>query len=213
MNYPDALAAAVREFSEQDPLEMARALRVEYEPGDCCFSVAYCSVPFRVFYPGGRVAYAGGTEPPDLEKVLLLQYLSGKGCSQLEQKPVGRREAGWLSFRELPGGELHHVPFQKEAIQPLAARFGNLPADLLTAGKPYGGRGVNMGDCGVVIPALPGVEVAVAVWAGDDEFPPSANIVFGGGAYRYLPTASLWVLGVDISWKLRGEQQEKNRLV
>lgn len=51
--------------------------------------------------------------------------------------------------------------------------------------------------------------MAFVLWSGDDEFAPQANILFDAAAPLYLTTAALWVLGVEVSRKLRGTEGQQ----
>ncbi|MDW7652450.1 MAG: DUF3786 domain-containing protein, partial [Bacillota bacterium] len=108
----------------------------------------------------------------------------------------------WLSFLELPGGPHHFAPFQQEAIFPLARAFGGSGEAFVTAAQELGGTAVNLGHAGMVIPAFPRLSLAFILWLGDDEFPATANILFDAVAQTYLPTASLYMLGIAVANRL-----------
>jgi len=129
------------------------------------------------------------------EAVLVLQYLAARGALP----PRGR----WLSFLELPGGPHHHDLFVTEAIAPLALRFGPDPTALAVAAAALGGQAAALGHGGAIVPAFPRLPLAFMVWRGDAEFPPRANLLFDAVAPHYLSTASLFVLGIEASARLR----------
>jgi len=47
------------------------------------------------------------------------------------------------------------------------------------------------GDKGAKILALPRVPVVLALWRGDDEFPPEGNVYFDGSVSSYLSTEDI----------------------
>ena len=83
-------------------------------------------------------------------QTFLLRYL-------LEGKAVPALGT-FKTFREMPWGELY--------IQPFTGRW-KLGAEKL----PHG-------DAGYALELLPGFTMELLVWAGDDEFPPSAQILY-----------------------------------
>jgi hypothetical protein len=53
---------------------------------------------------------------------------------------------------------------------------------------------LGMGDAAVSLPALPRVPIAIVLWAGDEEFAPSASIVFDASVAGYLDAEAVTVL-------------------
>ena len=107
---------------------------------------------------------------------------------------------------QLPDGPHHHAPFVAEAIKPLADTFGrgshNLDMFRAMTAK-FSAQSIDMADCGAVIPVFPKLPLAVCIWTGDDEFEANANILFDSTAPLHLTTAALWVMGAEVSRKLR----------
>lgn len=104
----------------------------------------------------------------------------------------------WISFLELPEGEHHFVPFQNEAIKPLAKKFGTDLAGFNKIADSLGGKPISMGDTAFTLTVLPKLPLAIALWEGDEEFPSKANVLFDGVAPTCLTTAGLWVLGIEV---------------
>jgi len=59
-----------------------------------------------------------------------------------------------------------------------------------------------MGDASYTFRALPQLPVAVVWWAGDDEFPAKASVLFDETSSHYLPTDGLAILGRMLCRKL-----------
>lgn len=193
MQYKQAYLDALEEFRKKDPVAMA-----ELAGGRCVegkvIEISYLGRPCRVSYPEGKIQVSGWPELPHEEQILILQYLAwASGLPQRER---------WLSFLELPGGPHHFAPFQVEAIFPLAKAFGDKPDVFLAAAFSLGGMKAELGHAGVVLPVLPRLPLAFMIWTGDEEFPASANILFDASAETYLPTASLYMLGIAASQRL-----------
>lgn len=195
MCFRNALDKSVEEFAEKDPAFMAEMGGAVYHAGVNKFKIEYCGIPCRVTYPGGEVTVPEGHQPVTTEeRILFLQYLAW--ASSL---PPRNR---WLSFIELPGGSHHYDPFKREAIYPLAERYGNEIEGFISAGLKYGGRLADMGDAGIFINPLPRIPMAYIVWKPTEELDSRANILFDAVSPTYLPTASLYVLGIQVAKRI-----------
>ncbi len=193
MKYEKAYLESLLEFSKKDP-----ALMAELAGGVCpdgeIIETSYLGQLCSVTHPGGKIQHPAWQELRHEEQILVLQYLaraSGLPC-----------RSSWLSFLDLPGGPHHFVPFQRAAIFPLAKAFANQPHLFLPAAKALGGVQIDLGHVGVVLPVFPHLPLAMLLWKGDDEFPAAADILFDAVAQTYLPTASLYVLGIEAAKRL-----------
>ncbi|UCD09842.1 MAG: DUF3786 domain-containing protein, partial [Dehalococcoidales bacterium] len=92
--------------------------------------------------------------------------------------------------------------FSKRTIQPLVENFGNDPVRLLDVGKDFGGVPADLGDTSIVIPAFSRVPVTIAIWKGDEEFPPEGSVLFDANVRDYLTTEDVTVVSEVITWKL-----------
>ncbi|MBC8446194.1 MAG: DUF3786 domain-containing protein [Chloroflexi bacterium] len=142
---------------------------------------------YAIAWPEVIVRGEDGREArPDVQ-VLLLTYLRNSDGTP----PTG----SWLSFRELPDGGFYHRAFQGYAPDRLAQRFGDdLPA-FRRAAEQIGGRREPMGDAAYGFRALPHLWLAAVLWAGDEEFPAAARILFDETCRRTLATDLLATLG------------------
>ena len=183
----NALSVVKEIFSALDPLQMAELSGAVFSNNR--LHLAYCNLPVTVNYPEGTVGMVDDHPPLNNdERVLLLQYLS----SASGLPPRGQ----WLSFLDLRGGPLHWLPFQKEALNPLASYYHDRLELFLATGKKYGGERLQLGDAAVVIPVLPRLPLTFMLWQGDDEFAPRGMILFDAVAESYLTTAALYVLAI-----------------
>ncbi len=188
----NAFKKVVESYASSDPAAMAELSGARFENGR--FVLKYCGFDVQAAYPQGEVSYFGpppspGGEITHNEKILLLQYLT---------KASGLPVRGqWLSFLELRGGQLHWLPFQKEALEPLAEAYNGRREEFLKRGRQHGGEPFDQGDAGLVVPVLPRLPLVFALWEGDEEFPPRTIILFDAVSETYLSTATLYVLGIQ----------------
>ncbi len=189
---------AVRHFAEANPGEMAANAGARYNETEKLINLKYLGHNVSVKHPSGKIRWDFPEMIEINDQVLILQYLR-QSCGI---SPRGN----WISFMQLPDGPHHHKPFVIEAIRPLAGTFGSDSHGLeefRVMAEKFSATFLEMGDCGAVIPVFPKLPLAVCIWAGDDEFEANANILFDTTAPLHLTTAALWVLGVEVSRKLR----------
>ena len=135
-------------------------------------------------------------------QILILHYLSSAEGVPLKHQ--------WISFKELPSGQIYINPFYNRAVRPLVKFFGQKPEALIKAGMALGGKEMDMGDASIQIPVFPMVNVAYIIWEGDDEFPASGNVLFDASAPNYLPTEDYAVLGGMIVFELKKIADQKD---
>ena len=128
-----------------------------------------------------------GAAPPSLMQSLILTYLYTSDGTP----PIDR----WLGFRELPNGLFYAQAFQgytgAELVRDL---IGNVAAFRQVSEKLQGAV-LAIGDAGYVFQVLPRLKLAVVMWAGDDEFPSQAQVLFQESAPHYLVTEGLAIVG------------------
>ena len=184
-----------KQFAQGNPKTMAELSCAEYDQEKKEFQLMYFNTPYRITYPEGMIDCPQDPTPlPQEEQALMLQYLTQATGTELT--------GNWISYAELPNGMFHYRPFQTEAVVPLAETFGGQPEKLLQLAHTLGGREIEIGDVGIVIPVFPRLPVAVILWTADEEFPARANMVFDSSAPGYLSTASLYILGAVIARRL-----------
>lgn len=122
-----------------------------------------------------------------VSRVLLLHYLLRADGSPITGK--------WVSYKDIPGGLLYTHVFEKRVTHPLAKRFGRWGKLFLDAGQKLGGTSVGVGDASFIIRALPRVPLHYILWEGDEEFPPSVQLLFDSSVDHYLSLEDIVVLG------------------
>ena len=115
-------------------------------------------------------ALDGGAVPPLPTQTFLLRYL-------LESKQVAWAGA-WKTFREMPWGEMYSKPYTGRVLTRAAFTFGTRVAAFRAACEKMGARKLTHGDAGYEFGLIGGYRMQILVWEGDDEFPPSAQILY-----------------------------------
>lgn len=194
MNRDVTLEIAQREFASIDPKAIAFRAGVKYIEDEGEIVVPFMKENYRVRFPSGEV-YLEGKEVPLDYQILILHYLSSAEGVPLKNQ--------WVSFKELPSGQIYINPFYNRAVRPLIKFFGQQPDVLIKAGIALGGKEMDKGDASIEIPVFPMIPVAYIIWEGDDEFPASGNILFDASAANYLPTEDYAVLSGMVVFELK----------
>jgi hypothetical protein len=141
---------------------------------------------YVVTYPDGLVLEADGQPAPETEAILLLLYLTESTGRALEDR--------WVAFEQLSGGAGYAASFRGRVVAPLLRAFGPRPEALVPAAATLDGEPLELGDASVRLPALPCLPLACVLWGGDEEFPPSASVVFDASVEGYLDAEAVTVL-------------------
>ncbi len=141
---------------------------------------------YRIDFPDGEVTTADGEEVDEHLAILLLLYLLEAGG--------GPTQDHWIAFEQISGGAGYSGSFRGRVLGPLLRTFGSDPGKLRAAAVELDASPLAMGDAAVSIAALPRVPIAIVLWAGDDEFAPSASVVFDASIEGYLDAEAVTVL-------------------
>ena len=112
----------------------------------------------------------GGALPPLPVQTFLLRYL-------LESRDVSWG-GQWKTFREMPWGEMYIKPYTGRVLTRAAYTFSFKLDAFRAAAEKMGAEAVKHGDAGFRFDLIGGYQMQILVWAGDDEFPPNAQILY-----------------------------------
>ena len=193
--YRDAFAKAVQEWQESDPSVQAQrggCLLEFVEPPTCQVTVSFYGTTYVVEHPTARVwAQDTGKMPSYGLQILFLHYLL-----TADGRPLSGE---WVSFRELPDGLFYQQAFRQRSLLPLESKFGHNRPAFERAATALGGEKLGLADSSFRFHALPRVPLAALLWTGDEEFPPTVQILFDASAGGYLPTEDLAMVGGMLS--------------
>jgi hypothetical protein len=174
-----------------DPKEMAENSGCIYNEEKGEFIVKLMGENIIVKYPSGDVLKEDGSEidkyPP---KALVLRYLmNAKGIPTINKN---------ITYRDVDGGNVYYNNFYGRCILRLAKTFGNNINKFKEIFEELGAEKINMGDAGYKFQFLNNIYVTFALWAGDEEFEPSSQILFDANVTFYFTAEDLAVVG-DVS--------------
>ena len=157
-------------FRALDPAEAtARLAGVQWDGQ--AFTVKLLGRDFLISHPEYTItACDGGPIPPLPTQTFLLRYL-------LECKDVAWT-GQWKTFREMPWGELYIKPYTGRVLTRAAFTFGTRLDAFRKAAEQMGATPVSHGDAGYQFELVGGYQIQILAWAGDEEFPPNAQILY-----------------------------------
>ena len=156
-------------FRSLDPQEAVNRTGVKWDGKE--FYVNLLGREFAISHPEYSLrAMDGGKLPPLPTQTFLLRYL-------LESRQVAW--AGeWKTFREMPWGEMYIKPYTGRVLTRAAFTFGFKLKAMAAACEKMGATPVSHGDVGFQFDLIGGYQMQILMWEGDDEFPPSAQILY-----------------------------------
>lgn len=156
-------------FAALDPQEAAARTGTPFADG--AFRITLLGHPYCITHPEFSISGEGGTALKSLpaQTFLMRWLLEGK-------QTAGSRD--FLTFREMPWGELYIQPFTGRVLQRAAFSFGTRLEAFRAACTAMGGLPLQAGDAGFEFTLLGNYRLRMLLWAGDDEFPPSAQLLY-----------------------------------
>ena len=126
---------------------------------------------FAIAHPDYAIrALDGGAVPPLPVQTFLLRYLM--------ECPPTALSGGWKTFREMPWGETYAAPYTGRVLTRAAFTFGTRIEKFRAACEKMGGERIRHGDAGYQFCLIGNFHMRILVWEGDEEFPPSAQILY-----------------------------------
>ena len=156
-------------FKALDPQEAAARTGAKWDGKE--FYVNLLGREFAISHPDYTIrALDDGKLPPLPTQTFLLRYL-------LESKSVAWG-GQWKTFREMPWGEMYIKPYTGRVLTRAAFTFGTRVAAFRAAAEKMGAELVKHGDAGFRFNLIGDYQMQILIWEGDDEFPPSAQILY-----------------------------------
>lgn len=164
-------------FQKADPEEIRQRTGIPYDSQNRQFTLRFLGITYRIKYPEFDVTHIQeetiGYYPLESAvnaRILVLRYLAEAHAAPGTGK--------FLTYREVPWGNVYLKQFQGRCIMRLAYGYGNKQESFCSVMERIGGEKLNHGDCSYQFEFLNGLYMQMILWAGDEEFPPSAQILF-----------------------------------
>jgi hypothetical protein len=188
---------ARQELRRRDPSGVARdssAVCCETEQGRAHLRLLYFGEPYTIVWPELVVRNAKDNVCVNPVQAALLEHLVLADGTPLADH--------WVSLRELPNGAFYERAFQGYSGNRLMRAFKNDLEGFREAAGQLSGEPLSIGDAAFRFWALPRIPLAIVYWAGDEEFPPSAQVLFDASACNYHNLEMLAHMGEMICGQL-----------
>jgi hypothetical protein len=195
--FQPAIDKAWEDLMKLDPNSIIENANVTFDESKHTFTVPVLNQEYQISLKDKKIHFPGGEINEHVYgaiTVLLLHYLINARSTTLKNKLI--------TYRELPDGMVFYNAFRSIAIQPIADKYGYDLDGFAKAAEAIGGRKVNHGEIAYEFYIFPRVPVTYLLWAGDDEIPGSANILFDASASEQLHTEDLAEVGEVITHHL-----------
>ncbi len=191
----------VEKFRGLDPYEAAGRCGVPFENG--AFTVKLLGTAYTIVWPDYAIrAESGGLALENLPcQTFLLRFL-------LE----GRQAAparGFVTFREMPWGEMYIGPYTGRCLTRAAFTFGTRVEAFARACREMGASAIAHGDAGFEFVLLDGYQMQLMVYAGDEEFPPSSQILYSDNFAAGFAAEDRVVAGDILISAIKRQMQQK----
>ena len=156
-------------FKAIDPAEVVARLPFVTFDGKA-FAVELLGRTYTITWPEYSITAADGFQPPlPVQTFLLRRLLEGSSKAWL---------GTWKTFREMPWGEMYNTPYTGRVLTRAAFTFGFKMAKFAGACEKLGGRKLPHGDAGYEFDVFGPFKMQILMWAPDEEFPPSAQVLY-----------------------------------
>jgi len=188
-NYQQSFDLACSSIQGMNLEERAKKAGANYEKGKSGEKITlhFFSEPYHIQFPQIEFYSPSKKVVSLVTRILLLHYLIRADGNPLTGK--------WVAYKDIPGGFLYARVFARRVTEPLQRRFGKSAKSFKETGIRSGGESVEIGDASFILHAFPCVPLQYVLWEGDEEFPPSVQLLFDASVDHYLTLEDMVVLG------------------
>ncbi|SFB01825.1 protein of unknown function [Acetitomaculum ruminis DSM 5522] len=180
-------------YKQLDPLEVSKRCKVPYDEEKKEFHLTMINQEYIITFPDYKItvvnddgSYHALTEYNASEILILRYFIESKNTVS-----TGIRKA----YRDMPWGEVYFKQFNGRCILRLCYGFGNKLDVFAKVMEKMGAVKKDMGDCSYELEFLPNLFIDYILWAGDDEFPPSSQILFSENFTDAFQAEDMAVIG------------------
>lgn len=157
-----------------DPVEISRRTGLDFDPAASAFRFRIFGEEHLASFPCYALIDSAGKESANgYERILFLRFL----CEGKYFPSLGKR----LAYNEIPWGTVYYRNFEGRCLKRGAFAFGGDIQgfiQLMEQNPALRPEKLKTGDAGYRFEFINGFYISFILWGGDDEFPPSAQVLF-----------------------------------
>lgn len=197
------LAHYLERYGAAVPGEMSARCGLPWDEEKRRFSLTFLGERFTLTHP--EFAVEGPRPVTNAERILFLRYLlEGRAA------PAGGR---WLTYREVPWGEVYLRQFDGRCVKRFAFTYGGRPELLGRVMARLPAVRLDRGDAGYEVELMPGLNMQFVLWQGDEEFPPSGQILFSDSFLLAFTAEDMAVIGDIVLGRMKALAAEEEKLL
>ena len=181
------------EFKKIDPKRVSKRLGIIYDESTQKFKLNFMGSTYYIHYPDFEVTHEDDNmiyhslEESVYAKILITRYF-------LEAYPTPYK-GEFVSYRDIPWGETYYTQFYGRCIGRLSRKYGNKIDIFEKIMENLGAKKVQYGDIAYELKFMDDLYVRFIIWQGDDEFSPSAQILFSSNFSSFFTAEDLAYVG------------------
>lgn len=180
-------------YQKADPEEISRRLNLPYDETRKVLTVYFLGSTYEISWPDFQVSHLDDSvgyyplEEMIYAKILVIRYL----LEAVDSTPSGT----YKTYREMPWGEVYLRQFDGRCIKRLAFSYGNRLEQFEKTMERMQARKTKFGDCSYEVELVKNYFVQFILWEGDEEFPPSSQILFSDNFPTSFSAEDMAVVG------------------
>lgn len=189
------------QYQESDPKEIAARLGISYDEEQKYFTLKFLGTVYQISWPDFQVTHEADDmgfyplETMTYARTLTIRFL----LNGAKASGTGK----FKTYREMPWGEVYLRQFDGRCIKRLAFSYGNRIKDFQAIMEHLHCVPVKHGDIAYQLEIFPDYLVQMILWEGDDEFPPSSQILFSDNFPISFQAEDMAVMGDVIIGSLK----------
>ena len=189
------------QYQESDQKEIAARLGISYDEEQKYFTLKFLGTVYQISWPDFQVSHEADDmgfyplETMTYARTLTIRFL----LNGAEASGTGK----FKTYREMPWGEVYLRQFDGRCIKRLAFSYGNRIKDFQAIMEHMHCVPVKHGDIAYQLEIFPDYLVQMILWEGDDEFPPSSQILFSDNFPISFQAEDMAVMGDVIIGSLK----------
>ena len=187
----------LKKYSEIDPVEASARTGLELNKEQSCFTIDVLGYRIYADFPVFNLRQGDDSQepspcPPKTLTGFQMQVLAIRILTEGVSVPL---TGNFKAYRELPWGDVYDQNFTGRCIKRFAYGFGFKPDIFAKAAEKLNGKRIDAGDIAYEFDFMGNIKCRFILWKPDDEFPPSAQILFSDNAVFMYNAEDLAVVG------------------